>query len=328
MSQLEEKLHEITQQIAKGTIPAKVSVRQVIDWYGVSRRGANVNYQIRRAFERAGLTTQPDFEWAYIDEPISIVAVGSEAESRSSITNRIGALESANRKPVSIKPDNNLSEAFTIMLKNDFSQLPVMTTDREVKGSVTWKSIGSKLLTGKRSDFVRDYVEPAQVISAETSLFDAITLVARHGYVIIHAIDRTICGIVTASDLSLQLKTLAEPFILVGECESLLRRFIHGKFSAEQLGQAKYPADTMRIIEGVSDLTFGEYVHLLENPENWKALNLLSMDRCIFIEDLKRVKDIRNDVMHFNPEGVDPQAILDLQAFVHLLGQVRTLNTP
>ena len=176
MSQLEEKLHEITQQIAKGTIPAKVSVRQVIDWYGVSRRGANVNYQIRRAFERAGLTTQPDFEWAYIDEPISIVAVGSEAESRSSITNRIGALESANRKPVSIKPDNNLSEAFTIMLKNDFSQLPVMTTDREVKGSVTWKSIGSKLLTGKRSDFVRDYVEPAQVISAETSLFDAITL--------------------------------------------------------------------------------------------------------------------------------------------------------
>jgi CBS domain-containing protein len=41
----------------------------------------------------------------------------------------IGRLRSANRPPVSVKPQQKLSEAVTIMLANDFSQLPVMGTE-------------------------------------------------------------------------------------------------------------------------------------------------------------------------------------------------------
>ena len=35
------------------------------------------------------------------------------------------------------------------MLSNDFSQLPVMTGPRELKGIVSWKSIGSRLALDK-----------------------------------------------------------------------------------------------------------------------------------------------------------------------------------
>ena len=327
MSLLDEKLQEIARQISKGVTPSKVTVRKLLEWTGASRRGTWVNHSIRRALERAGLSAKPDFEWAYIDESTVFLAVGSDADKKDTITTyRIGALESANRKPVSVKPDSPLTEAFTIMLNNDYSQLPVMTTEREVKGGITWKSIAGRLLAAVRPDVVRDFIEPAQVISSETSLFDAIGLISRHEYVIVHAADRTICGIVTATDLSQQLKSLAEPFMLVGECESLLRGLVHGKYSREQLATAKDPTDTNRVIDGVADLTLGEYVRLIENPENWSSLRLRSVDRGTFVGYLKRTRDIRNDVMHFDPDGLDPEAIQDLSSFVKLLKQLRSLN--
>lgn len=48
-------------------------------------------------------------------------------------TYRIGKLASATRRPLSVSPDAKLDEVVTHMLTNDFSQLPVMTSRREVK---------------------------------------------------------------------------------------------------------------------------------------------------------------------------------------------------
>jgi predicted transcriptional regulator len=58
-------------------------------------------------------------------------------------TQRIGRLESANRLPMSVKADAPLVEAVTMLLSNDYSQLPVMQNERDVRGIVTWTSIGS-----------------------------------------------------------------------------------------------------------------------------------------------------------------------------------------
>src|SRR5215470_9962753 len=60
------------------------------------------------------------------------------------------------------------------------------------------------------------------------------------------------------------------------------------------------PADPDRGIEDVSDLTFGEYIRLLENPKRWEKLTV-KIDRKTFVEELKRVGRIRNDIMHFDP---------------------------
>src|SRR5208283_215868 len=49
-------------------------------------------------------------------------------------TYRVGKLAAANRSPVSVKPDGSIAEATTLMLMNDFSQLPVMQSDVSVKG--------------------------------------------------------------------------------------------------------------------------------------------------------------------------------------------------
>ena len=326
MATPQERLSQIAEELAKGVTPERITVRKLLGWFEVSRRGSYVNWRIRRALEKAGLETVPDFEVAYIGGLVKFVLAGSEGEAETiSATYRIDGLQSANRKPVSVKPDSVLAEATTLMLTHDFSQLPVMTTEREVKGTVSWKSIGSRLALGKSCSVVRECMDQPQIISAEASLFQAIDIIAEHDYVLIQAQDHTICGIVTASDLSQQFRDLAEPFLLIGEIENFIRRLIHGKFSKEELMEAKDPSDPNRSVEGVADLTFGEYVRLLDKGENWNRLRL-SVDRRYFISRLNRVRDIRNDVMHFDPQGVDPEALRELQKFVRFLQELRRLG--
>ena len=159
------------------------------------------------------------------------------------------------------------------------------------------------------------------MIPGDTRLFDAIGKVSEHGYVLVRGGDRTITGIVTATDLSYQFGQLAEPFLFVGEIEGHLRNLIHGKFRLDQLRDA---SDRKRPIEGSADLTFGEYCRLLENKDNWELLNL-NIDRAVFIEHLKSIRDIRNNVMHFNPDGLDEaqrKAIRNVARFFDRLARI------
>jgi len=326
MTTLEEKLSDISQQIKKGLVPPRIMARELLSWHGAARRGSNVNLQIRYALKKYGLETQPDFETAFIYGLIKFVAVGSiEEREAETITYRIDGLESANRKPVSVKPDSELKEAITIMMTKCYSQLPVMTTDREVKGIISWKSIGSRLALSKKCAKVSECMDPASIISADSSLFEAIGIIVDHDYVLVQNQDKTISGIVTASDLSKQFKDLAEPFLLIGECESLLRRLISDKFGEDELRNVRDPNDPSRIVTGVADLTFGEYVRLIEEPARWSKLNL-SIDRCEFIKRLDRIREIRNDIMHFDPQGLEQEALEDLREFVRFLQELRRIG--
>jgi hypothetical protein len=110
-----------------------------------------------------------------------------------------------------------------------------------------------------------------------------------------------ISGIVTTSDLSLEFQQLTEPFLLLSEIENHIRGMIHNAgFTVEELRECRDSAEETREIEGVFDLTFGEYIKLLENKDSWGKLKL-KIDQKIFFQDLDRIRKIRNDVMHFDP---------------------------
>ncbi len=129
----------------------------------------------------------------------------------------------------------------------------------------------------------------------------------------------------TASDLSQQFRYLAEPFLLIGECENLLRRLIHGKFKVEELEAMRDSSDTNRTVSAVANLTLGEYISLLEETSRWRMIKL-AVDRKEFISRLNRVREIRNDVMHFDPQGIDPKALQALREFSHFLQELRRLG--
>lgn len=334
MSVYEEKLSVIAAQLKKGVAPSRETVRTFLLWFGAERRGYNVIRRIRNVLKRHGLTTMPDFEYTWLDGTVAFVTASAEGAGAAATpsgtaaadpTFRIGRLDAANKVPISVKPDATLQQAVTIMLTNDFSQLPVMTGPRELKGMISWKTIGSRLALKRPCANVRDAMEPAHVVSVDESLFDAIARIASHDYVLVKASDKTYTGIVTASDFNLQFQALAEPFLLVGEIENGLRRILHQKFNLKELEEAKAPGDDSRTIESQSDLTLGEYVRLIEPEKRWKKLKI-EIDRVEFLQRLNRVREVRNDVMHFDPDGLSPDDLAFLREFAQFLKRLRDVG--
>ncbi len=242
--------------------------------------------------------------------------------SNADPTYRVSKLAAANKKPVAVPPDASLSKVITLMLANDFSQLPVMTSERDVKGIVSWVGIGSRLALNRPVNTAREAMEPHAEISSDASLFSVISLIVAHQYVLVRAADQRIVGIVTTSDVSLQFQELAEPFLLLGEIENHIRRIIAPRFSPGELCAAQHTADGDRNVDSASDLTFGEYKRLLEEPSRWNRLQV-NIDRSEFIRLLDRVRSIRNDVMHFDPDSIPEE---DLEILREFAGFLRSLQ--
>ena len=332
MAQSEERLTAIADQLKKGVVPQRETVRSLLLWFDSERRGYRVVRRIRNALRRHGVSTHPDFEWAFIDSRVEFRKAlvdghqqGVLDDSAPDPTYRIGLLDSANRVPISVKPDTPLPEVVTQMLANDFSQLPVMTGPRDLKGVVSWKTLGMRLALKRPCATAQDCMDGARVVLASEPLFSAFPLIASDDYVLVQASDKTICGIVTASDLNEQFRLLAEPFLLVAEIENGVRRLLHGKFTLAELASAKAPGDDARQIETPADLNFGEYIRLIENEERWKKLKI-EISRVALVNQLNRVREIRNDVMHFDPDGLDEGDLKFLREFASFLKQLRDVG--
>lgn len=239
----------------------------------------------------------------------------------------VGKLEAANRSPVTANPNMTITEAVTIMLAHDFSQLPVMQGERSVKGLFSWKSLGSRLAMKRPCEKVADAMDIVRTISAEASIFQVADILADDEVVLVQAsaTDNKVVGIVTTADMAKQFGSLGEPFLLLGEIENRVRVLIDGKFTLEALKAAKNPTDTEREVESVADLTFGEYVRLLQEPASWEKCKL-GIDRGTFIKHLEEARDVRNDVMHFEPEGIGDEGLERLRQFARFLARIAQLN--
>ncbi len=345
-----DELREVVEKVKAGKRPS-VKVRRLLSWFDAERRGYHIVRKIRRVLNRVELTTAPDFEGAYIDSQVTFVPREEEKKSRTprgvpaeesatapestrsgtvvlpialDPTYRVGRLESANKPVIYVKPDETIQRAATLMLNHDFSQVPVMVNERDVKGIISWKAIGRRFALGTPCQTVREAMEPHQEISADASLFSAIEMIVRHDCVLVRDSTRRISGIVTTHDLSTQFGALGEPFLLLGEIENHIRAIL-GPLSKAELAASVDPSDGAREIEDVADLTFGEYLRLLTDRKTWAKLGL-KIDQKTFTQYLEDVRRIRNDVMHFDPEGIAPDDMKKLRSMVAFLRQLRSLG--
>ena len=229
----DQRLKGIADDLRIGQPSPTPTAREFLSWIGASRRGPAKVALLRRGLSKHGLATEPDFESAFIDADIKFVLASEAREAEpqaedgrwgdtgspetttaSDPTYRVSRLKAANSPPMSVKPDDSLEDALTKMLENDFSQLPVIAGERDLKGVITWKGIGSRLAMGKAVGAAREFMDCPEEVLASTSLFRVIEIVVRHDYVLVRGPDRRVVGIVTASDLSLQFRDLTEPFLL------------------------------------------------------------------------------------------------------------------
>ncbi len=246
----------------------------------------------------------------------------SEISAIDDPTFRIGRLPAANKPIIGINQNDTLSRAISLLQLNDFSQLPVMRGEREVKGVITWKTIGTALAKGKSTSNLEDCQEEARVVDSNRTLFDVIPMIVEFGYVLVRdQRDKKITGIVTASDLSLEFQSLSEPFLLLREIELHIRKLLEVKLELADLDRVANGQASSRKPENFADLSFGEYVRLIQNPQCWARLGL-TVDAGVLTTLLEEIRIIRNDVMHFDPDPMTSDELGKLKQAARFLQQI------
>ena len=343
------QLRRVAESLQNGDSSPTVTVRQLLDWFGQQRRGWRVVATVKGALRRTGLATEPDFATAYIDGHLTfslagdrgaVTQTGSDHDSKDASevdgntadsrapealsddpVLRVRMLPAANREPVTVNRDDPVEKALTLMAMHDYSQLPVTQDMRSVDGLISWRSVLLAKTQSEEPSRVGECMEAHEEVRAEDSLLTAFRKIVDHEAVLVRGNQQSITGIVTATDLSIMFREQTEPFLLLSEIENQLRRLIDGPFSPSELEDAKDPTDEKREVHGVADLTFGECTRLLERPEHWQRLGV-GLDRKTFVTQLMKVREIRNDVMHFDPDGLSADELQRLKDVRRLLQRV------
>lgn len=318
----DEALQTLRERAESGS-PEQMTVRELIGLWGAGRRWSTVNERIVAALNIHGLTTDPDFTSVGLDQTIKLVGADGGSGQAPPITEpatlRVGNLPSATGGIESVTANDSLLTAQTKMWTNDYSQLAVLNGTRNLKGAISWESIARARLRKPKAE-LKDCVVDAVEVKVDTPLLEAIRIVASSEFVFVRESDNTVSGIVTTMDLSDQFSALAGPFLVLGEIERLLRIPLDRNFTIDELTEAVDPDDG-RTILGSHSLSLGEIQRVLEQPENWDRLGWPA-DRKVFVNALDDIRKTRNEIMHFNPDPLEPGRIYSLEAFLRMVREL------
>lgn len=334
MTQPHRNFEQILAEVQKTHKPIKTYPSVAIQYLGVSRRGWRVVQEINKLLERYEVICEPDFASAWFYGEIEIkpkqkisAGKGDESYDVADPTPRLGNLDAANlfklkesgkgNGLISVTRDSTIQEATTLMILHKFSQLPIMNGSREVEGVISWRSIGKAMALGKQCVKVSDCRDSITVLDYEEPLFNAVKFILDEEVVLVRQKDKTICGIVTATDIGEKFISMAEPFLFIEQIENHIRGLLDRKFTPEDINTfTAVHQEKPKEIKSLSDLTFGQYVRLIEDPKKFEKLKL-NVDRGLLAKQLEQVRKIRNDVMHFNPDAISPQSLDLLRQTVH-----------
>ena len=152
---------------------------------------------------------------------------------------------------------------------------------------------------------------PVAIVDANDNLLQHVPLIVRDGFALVRDEQRLIPRLITTTDLSEAFLRLTSPFLMIGEIERRLRRVIADNFSLDEITAVRDPSDNAREVASADDLSLGEYVRLLENPDNYARLGW-RYDRRLFLQSLDKLRSVRNEVMHFSPDPLSEADALDI----------------
>ncbi len=326
---LRQDFLEIVKEIKANTSKElRITTRDFLSYFGYEKRTKGNNARIDDYLNKHNLETEPYYVNAWIDGEITLKhKAKAKSKSEKDPILKISILPSANKPPITINRDAKISDAVTIMMMHNFSQLPIMSNPRSVAGFISWETIGIGITNGLTSTDVKDFLKDRVVIlDLDTPLLDAIKTVIKEEIVLVQKKDKTLSGIVTITDISSQFFTLTEPFLLLEKIENLIRLLLDDKFLVEEIKElCKEDSQNKDEIEFIDDLTFGQYIRLIEKEENWNKLKL-KIERVPFIKQLNKIREIRNDIMHFDPEGISQEQRDDLINMSNFLTELIKYN--
>lgn len=284
----------------------EIKPRDLFNALGCQRRTAQNCATVERYLCENNMEVCPSYNDVWIDVPI-VMQHKQMASSKieENPVKRVKVLETAHALPCYVDNNDDLNKAITLMQMHDYSQLPVTNNKlRGICGFISWKTIGIALSNGIKSDKVKDYVDKDIVIlGQEVPLMEVVTKVQKHDFAVVIDAKKELCGIITTADIASQFISNTEPFIYTEQIESFLRLLLKDVFLLEEIKSVSVEPERANSISSIDDLTFGEYLRLIENEDNWNRLNL-KIDRKLFLQRMDAIRQIRNDIMHFEPAGI------------------------
>ncbi|MFH9298227.1 CBS domain-containing protein [Streptomyces sp. NPDC017520] len=347
------RLKEARKQ-ADADSPVALTVRDLLGWWGASRRGYLVSEQIAAELANHGLSTVPDFAAVGIDDrvtltgpPVALAGVEEEeetpeqeatAEKETPRTTRatgsaasgdeegegepiqgqtVGNLPSALRGVVSVTSSASFEEVFTKMQLNGYSQLPVLNGTRNLQGAVTWESVALARHTDSGAPFTRA-ITKAHAVSYADHLIDVLPYLEQHGFLLVRDQTNQIAGIITIADVAAEYGATARPFLLIGDLDRQLRRIISEGLVLAEVIKLCDP-DGLRGLTSFGQMSYGDYQRVLSNEKQWNTLGW-PLDRRSFTAHLDELRLVRNELMHFNDKDkVGDDAIPKLRHMIELL---------
>ncbi len=310
--------------------PVEISVRDLLALWAAKSRGHRISQRIEADLANHGLITSPSFRAVTLDAVVHLVTAPLEAgisgatpadaddTEELDVGLTVGNLPSALEGVAFVAPTATFEEAITLMLLNDYSQLAVLSGAHTLRGAVTWKSIAQACHASPSASFP-DAIVRAHEARYDQELIDVLSTLEAPGFVFVRDEKNAIAGIVTTADVVHAYGELATPFFLLGELDQTLRHVISRTFTLNEV-TSLCDSDGARAIRSFDDLDMGDYQRTLENPASWAKLGW-PLDRVAFVKRLDELRDVRNDVMHFNPDPVSADSVEKLRNILGLLRQ-------
>lgn len=212
--------------------------------------------------------------------------------------------------PTVIRRDKTVQEALSLMVANDFSQLPVVEEDGTLVGLISENSIVSTYYhIGTKVSLldipVDNCIIKPTTISPDQDIFEALDLL-KSVYAIVVVESRKPVGILTNYDTTNFFRDISEGLILVEDIEVSLRQYIESVYYTEQKMQAALlrafnadKKDPTRPALDFSELTFYNTMQFITCKANWEDFKPFFQSREMFYERMDQIRKIRNQLAPF-----------------------------
>lgn len=281
--------------------PWSIATERLLRLNGNSRRGKHVNSQIDEALKNHGLVCKPSIDVADYYGSVVISDPRDELpEPETVVSLPLSAFRGGMPSLIYCGRDMPAPKVQTLMVADDLSQIPVLSSDRKsLHGVVTWKTIAQysgNLETALASDLMGPR---GHVASSSDDFLELVETIIENEFVLYRIPNGQVDGIVTASDLARAFNGTAAIYIQLQEIETRLRILLDRSPIPDLQAHLEPKRRNMKSFRGATDMTFGEYLSALSANDIWQSTGI-KFDQATCIKYLETVKDVRNKRMHFS----------------------------
>ncbi len=193
-----------------------------------------------------------------------------------------------------VEPEQTIKEAATLMMLLGRDVLPVMTSITQAHGVISFQSLAKRMILGKvQGAAVKDFMEPAPVVSPATPLAAVIEQVLASKAVLVQDENGTVIQVVTRDSLVERLGRQAHHRQVFMELRKRLGELLDGRFDEQDMAAVTGSGAGRGGGLQPSALSFGDLIRLLDDEARWKKSGLLVARKQV-IESLRLVEALQH----------------------------------